>query len=304
MASVGQRYYTPNPFEIDVNGVPLGGAQLFFYVTGTSTPASTYSDVNLTIANTNPIIADANGRFGSIFLSPSVSYKVSLWTAVTTDNPTGTQIWTMDPVGPGAGGAQQNTAGIIGEVRVFAGPSTQTPAGWALCYGQAVSRSTYAAAFAVIGTTYGAGDGSTTFNLPDLRGRAIFGLDNMGGVAASRVTSGVSGIQGATLGGAGGDQRIPEHIHNITDPGHVHTVTDPGHVHTLSAGYNYDNAPGAGSCATSTTVFGTVTTNSAVTGISIVTASTGITVLAAPQTGTGANMPPAMMMNAIIYLGA
>ena len=55
------------------------------------------------------------------------------------------------------------------------------PNGWLLCYGQAVSRETYDQLFAAIGTIYGSGDGATTFNLPDLRGRTIVGLNNMGG---------------------------------------------------------------------------------------------------------------------------
>lgn len=92
----------------------------------------------------------------------------------------------------------------IGEVTGFAGSSA--PTGWLLCYGQAVSRTTYAALFAVIATTYGAGDGSTTFNVPDLRGRTVAGLDNMGGVSADRLAPG--GALAAvrhTLGGAGGE---------------------------------------------------------------------------------------------------
>ena len=79
---------------------------------------------------------------------------------------------------------------------------------FALPFGQAVSRATYAALFNLIGTAFGAGNGSTTFNLPDVRGRAVIGLDNMGGVAAGRVTAAVSGIDGATLGAAGGDQKM------------------------------------------------------------------------------------------------
>lgn len=88
------------------------------------------------------------------------------------------------------------------------------PTGFLLCYGQAVSRTTYANLYAVIGTTYGTGDGSTTFNLPDLRGRAVFGKDDMGGSAASRVTNAVSGITGTTLGAAGGSQYMHSHAHN------------------------------------------------------------------------------------------
>lgn len=96
----------------------------------------------------------------------------------------------------------------IGAVIEFAG--NNAPTGWALCYGQAISRSTYAALFAIVGTTYGAGDGSTTFNLPDLRGRVVAGRDDMGGTAAARLTPGYLGTP-AILGASGGLQ-----YHQIT----------------------------------------------------------------------------------------
>ena len=178
------------------------------------------------------MVADANGRWPSIFLTPSTAYKIQLWTAATTDDPVGSQIWSFDPCGPAAGGVPTNTAGIIGEVRTFAGPSTAVPSQWYLCYGQQVSRTTYASLFTVIGTTYGSGDGTTTFNLPDLRGRIEVGKDDMGGSAASRITSGVSGINGATLGAAGGSQ-IPDA--GVLSANSVSVVTDPGHTHTLPA---------------------------------------------------------------------
>ena len=63
----------------------------------------------------------------------------------------------------------------VGCVIPFAGAAA--PTGWLLCQGQAVSRTTYAQLFSVIGTTYGSGDGSTTFNLPDMRGRVAVGSD-------------------------------------------------------------------------------------------------------------------------------
>lgn len=107
-----------------------------------------------------------------------------------------------------------------GVVSAFAGSSA--PTGWLLCSGAAVSRTTYADLFTAIGTTYGSGDGSTTFNLPDLRGRAAFGIDNMGGSAANRITSGGSGITGTTLGASGGAETVtlstsqmPSHTHNL-----------------------------------------------------------------------------------------
>ncbi len=72
-----------------------------------------------------------------------------------------------------------------GIVLPFAG--TTAPAGWLLCQGQTVNRITYAALFAVIGTTYGAGDGSTTFGVPDMRGEFPRGLDAGRGVDSGRV---------------------------------------------------------------------------------------------------------------------
>jgi microcystin-dependent protein len=87
-----------------------------------------------------------------------------------------------------------------GEVIPFAGSTA--PAGALFCFGQTVSRTQYAGLFAAIGTTYGAGDGSTTFALPDLRGRVAAGKDDMGGSSAGRLNT----IASTTLGGAGGQQ--------------------------------------------------------------------------------------------------
>lgn len=72
--------------------------------------------------------------------------------------------------------------------------------------GQAISRTTYAAAFARWGTAFGAGDGSTTFNVPDKRGRVSAATDNMGGVAASRLTTTYFGNAATNLGSAGGGE--------------------------------------------------------------------------------------------------
>jgi microcystin-dependent protein len=111
----------------------------------------------------------------------------------------------------------------------FAG--TAAPAGWLLCYGQAVSRLTYSALFGVTSTLYGVGDGSTTFNMPDLRGRVIAGKDDMGGVAATRLTSATITGGALTLGKVGGEER-----HQLTTAemaNHNHALTDPGHMHGL-----------------------------------------------------------------------
>jgi len=100
------------------------------------------------------------------------------------------------------------------------------PSGYLLCYGQAISRSTYSTLFSAISTTYGVGDGSSTFNLPDLRGRTIAGQDDMGGVSANRLTDAVTGgLNGDTLGDTGGTES-----HTLTSAqsglvGHTHGVS-------------------------------------------------------------------------------
>lgn len=102
------------------------------------------------------------------------------------------------------------------------------PAGWLLCDGKEVARTTYSALFEAVGTAYGSGDGLTTFNLPDLRGRVPVGADNMGTGAAGRVPS------KAARGEAGGEQ-----THTLSEtemPSHSHAVTDPGHFHRAEQG--------------------------------------------------------------------
>lgn len=118
----------------------------------------------------------------------------------------------------------------IGAVVDYAG--TTPPTGFLLCFGQAVSRSTYASLFAVLGTSFGTGDGSTTFNLPDLRGRVAAGKDDMGGTAAGRLTS-AGGVAGATQGAAGGSQTVA--LTEAQMPAHNHGVNDPGHRHTAAS---------------------------------------------------------------------
>jgi microcystin-dependent protein len=140
----------------------------------------------------------------------------------------------------------------IGAVTAYAGSSA--PTGWLLCYGQAVSRTTYADLFAVVSTTYGVGDGSTTFNLPDLRGRAVAGKDDMGGSSANRLTNQSGGLNGDTLGATGGAETATNPVtltgstaangtgQSVTTGGataaglsHSHTVTLTG---TTDAGNN------------------------------------------------------------------
>lgn len=139
------------------------------------------------------------------------------------------------------------------------------PSGWALCDGSAVSRTTFATLFALIGTAYGAGDGSTTFNLPDLRGR----------VAVGKGTHVDVDTLGDNDGAALADRR-PKHNHTMTDPGHVHSVQ------ATSGTFGSGGASGAASAA--------VNTGSATTGVK-----------AGPQTaGTPVDTPSFVVVQYII----
>lgn len=137
-----------------------------------------------------------------------------------------------------------------GSILDYAG--TTEPAGWLFCYGQTVSRTTYSDLFAVLGTTYGAGNGATTFGLPDLRGRVVAGQDDMGGTSANRLTGVSGGINGDTLGGVGGLEthtlttaQLASHTHAV-DPPATATDSQGSHSHTIEGGANWGSSGGWG----------------------------------------------------------
>lgn len=142
---------------------------------------------------------------------------------------------------------------------------TTPPDGYLLCYGQEVSRTTYASLFAVIGTTAGAGNGSTTFNVPDYRGRVSAGKDDAGGTAAGRLTTAGSGLNGASLGAAGGSQgatlttsQLPSHTHAIT--GTTSSAGSHSHLYNLtipSLGGGVGGGPGVEASTSTTGASGT-----------------------------------------------
>lgn len=183
----------------------------------------------------------------------------------------------------------------IGTCMSYAGATE--PTNWVFAYGQAISRVTFANAFAVYSTTYGAGDGSTTFNMPDVRGRVLAGRDNMGGSAANRLTSTVMTPDGNTAGAVGGAQthtlaigEIPAHNHNVVDPGHVHTAYGLGSVgNNLVNGT--DRAVGTAD-GTNAGLFQSVF-------VSVVASTTGISTQNAGGGGAHQNTQPTMIMNTI-----
>lgn len=208
----------------------------------------------------------------------------------------------------------------IGSYVWFAGPNL--PVGCLWPDGRNVSRTTYAALFSQLGTSHGAGNGSTTFGLPDLRGRAMFAADNLGGTAAGRVNSG-SGMGSGTLATSGGSQYLQSHNHGLNDPGHSHGVNDPGHNHgvndpghshghldrinsqgggALEAGVNGSNNGGS-DIGRATDPSGTgIWLNGSGTGIWLSGSGTGMSVQS-NGSGGSQNMPPAIMQNVGIYAG-
>lgn len=96
---------------------------------------------------------------------------------------------------------------------MFAGNSA--PVGWLICDGSAISRTSYSALFDTIGVTYGSGDGITTFNIPDLKGKVIIGSSE------SHPVSSVGGEEDHQLTA----QEIPSHYHSIPQHGHSNNIT-------------------------------------------------------------------------------
>jgi len=155
---------------------------------------------------------------------------------------------------------------MAGIIVPFAGATP--PSGTLMCLGQVLNRADYPELFAAIGTTYNTGgEAGTAFRLPDLRGRTVFGLDNMGGTtAAGRLTSN-SGFTTPALGATGGSENMPSHSHTasqaahnhgVSDPGHNHTLNDPTHAHSASQdGHTHSVAYGRKSKRSDTEVSGT-----------------------------------------------
>lgn len=147
----------------------------------------------------------------------------------------------------------QRTTGVpVGSIFPYAGATA--PTNYLLCYGQAVSRATYAVLFAVLGTAYGTGDGSTTFNLPDLRGRVIAALDNLGGVSANVVTD----TDADTLGGTDGEE---DHVLTEAELA-THDHDFQGGARLPGSPDNNDNSYSSSSSSASTDYFATATAGS------------------------------------------
>jgi microcystin-dependent protein len=148
-------------------------------------------------------------------------------------------------------------------------PTATPPSGFLLCNGQTASRATYAALFAIVGTLFGAGDGSTTFTLPNYTDRMPIGAGSL------YVANSLGGSKDATL---------PSHNHTaaVTDPGHNHPRNPSSateRYYRTGSGYADNNGGGLAAIES-----GGIT-GSAVTSISVAIASAG-------SSATNANLPP------------
>ena len=201
---------------------------------------------------------------------------------------------------------------LTGSIVMFAG--SVAPQGWLLCDGSAVSRSQYSDLFGVVDTTYGEGDGSSTFNVPDLRGRVMIGASNSHPVASHGGEETHSLIE----------NELPQHSHSVPQHGHANgiTITTPVLSHTITQAaftYNSPSSPASVGSGTIRNAYSgktsTVATFSTEVGIGNHTAAdcsvTGsIDDCDAFDTDTAGvgeshdNMQPFITMNYIIYTGA
>lgn len=211
------------------------------------------------------------------------------------------------------------TAIPVGTVLDYTGLTA--PTGYIFPYGQAISRTTYATYFALVGTTYGVGNGTTTFNVPDLRGRVVAGQDDMGGTSADRLTGTSGSLNGDTLGSVGGTEthtlttaQLPSHSHSV-DPPSTTTSTDGDHGHPVN--YNKtDNASvdpsgGINVGAATDEVFTWTGAASATQGRQVGAAgdhthTVNIASFTSGNAGSGSahnNVQPTITLNKILYVG-
>lgn len=154
---------------------------------------------------------------------------------------------------------EQGPAGIspTGSIVMFA--MSTPPADWLVCDGSAVSRTTYAALYAVIGDTYGAGNGTTTFNLPNLKGRVPVGqnasdanfnvMGETGGASTHTLTSAEMPSHGHTQDSHNHTQNSHNHTqdsHNHTQNAHDHTLVTDGSLVVTTTSERVQPAAGSG----------------------------------------------------------
>jgi microcystin-dependent protein len=255
-ANASLNWDTPLNNNADILDVALAGFQSINLATysGNLLLTNTYPIVTtpLTSMSYLPLLITLNGALGGNTVIQWPSGITGQWTIL--NNTTGSYTVTLQQVGsiytvviPQGSVAMVAATGVgmllvggvpaagstasVGDLKPTAAQPAFFPPKWLPCYGQAVSRTTYSALFAVVGTAYGAGDGSTTFNVPNGNGSTFVGADNGAGV-----------LPGWVIGTAGG-----EYQHTLTlyeSPTHTHG--DNGHVHYDNGHFHYDGGGASG----------------------------------------------------------
>ena len=175
--------------------------------------------------------------------------------------------------------------------------TTLPSSAFAFMYGQEVSRTTYATLFARLSTTHGVGNGSSTFNLPDCRGRVVAGKDDMGGSSANRLTNQTGGLNGDTLGATGGAE-----THTLTAgqaPVMSGTGTGSGTTSSVS-GSNFAVYVGTTAVTPGGSSVGAVN-DSGVNALSVTVSSLSVTVNAAGGAAHN-NVQPTIVANMMIRI--
>lgn len=215
-----------------------GGVGGFWIVTNSTTDLSSSAIKYLTINTTTG---------GSLGVTPPRGSSVVIYSD-------GTHVGYVEGTAPIPASSTTSGSALVipGTVISFAGSTS--PTGYLTCDGSAISRSTYASLFAAIGTTWGSGNGTTTFNVPDLRGYFLRGSGT-----SSRDPDSPRAV------GSAQTEAYLNHTHPVSDPGHSHGITLQG-MNGGSSGVFYTVLPPA------TAVQNTI---SALTGLTVSTSTTG-----------------------------
>jgi microcystin-dependent protein len=171
--------------------------------------------------------------------------------------------------------------------------------GAVLCNGAAYSRTdpTYAALFAAIGTTYGAGDGVSTFAVPDYRGRVI--------VTAGQGTGLTNRVLGAKVGEENhllSSGELAAHAHGVSDPTHAHSINDPGHAHGFYGRIDHGTGTQASVAFVGWGAVPNSSTFASGTGIGIFASATGIAIQSTGGNNAHNNVQPSVAANVFIKL--
>lgn len=284
--------------QFGTDGKPLAGCLFYTIQAGTtSTPQNGYQDSALTIALPNPIVCDAAGRLPQMFFADGlVKVRLTDKNGVTQVVADGIQVVGASSGSGGGGSVDPTTIIATGDLKVRYG--TGTLSGYVRANGRTIGSATSGASEranadcqalfeylwgADANLTVSGGRGASanadwvankTIALPDWRGRALAGLDDMGNSAAGKLTSSYFGATATVLGADGGAESETLTIAEMPSHSHANTLHDPGHAHNSVYGTPTSADQNGTSSVLGVTGVNTSTSTS-LTGVTITNASTG-----------------------------